>query len=343
MTEDYQAILIVSFGGPEKMEDVIPFLENVLRGRNVPRERLLEVAAHYEQFGGYSPINDQCRALIAALDAEMQEHEIELPIFWGNRNWHPLLADTLKKMADSGVERALAFVTAGYGGYSGCRQYLDDIEQARAEVGEQAPVVDKIRLFYNHPLFVAANAEHLQQALEAIPPAARDECPIAFTAHSIPQSMAATSNYVRQLEETCTLVAEEVGIDAGRWQLVYQSRSGRPQDPWLEPDICDHLRTLGSDGVEDAVVMPIGFLSDHMEVIYDLDEEAASVCDEIGLKMIRAKTVGTHPKFVGMIRELIEERITPGRERRALGEFGPAPDVCAVDCCPRPPRRPVTD
>ncbi len=338
MAEDYQAVVVVSFGGPEKMEDVIPFLENVLRGRNVPRERLLEVAEHYRKFDGYSPINDQCRALIAALDAEMQRREIELPIYWGNRNWHPMLGDTLQKMADAGIERAVAFVTAGYGGYSACRQYLDDIARARAEVGERAPAIDKLRLFYNHPLFVEANVEHLQQALAEIPETARDQCPIAMTAHSIPQTMADTSDYVRQLQETCRLVAEGAGVDAARWQLVYQSRSGRPQDPWLEPDICDHLPALREQGAEHAVVMPIGFLSDHMEVIYDLDDEAATVAEEIGLQMVRAKTVGTHPAYVNMICELIEERINDGIERRAVGQ-NPAPaDTCPADCCPRPQR-----
>jgi protoporphyrin/coproporphyrin ferrochelatase len=342
VTDEYQAILVVSFGGPEKMEDVIPFLENVLRGRNVPRERLLEVAEHYAHFDGYSPINDQCRDLIAALDEELQRHDIELPIFWGNRNWHPMLAETMQQMADAGIERVLAYVTAGYGGYSGCRQYLDDIEQARQTVGDSAPVVDKIRLFYNHPLFAAANAENLRTALAEIPAAERDVCPIAFTAHSIPQTMADTSNYVQQLEENCRLVAEDCGVDAARWQLVYQSRSGRPQDPWLEPDICDHLRTLHADGAKQVVVMPLGFLSDHMEVIYDLDDEAAGVCAEIGLNMVRAKTVGTHPLFIQMIRELIEERIDPNSERRAVGQFGPAVDLCPADCCPRPQRRPTS-
>jgi len=342
MIEDYQAILVVSFGGPEKKEDVIPFLENVLRGRNVPRERMLAVAEHYYKFDGYSPINDQCRELIGALDEELQKHDIELPIFWGNRNWHPMLADTIQEMADSGVLRVLAFVTAGYGGYSGCRQYLDNIEQARAEVGERAPVIDKIRLFYNHPLFIEANAERLKAALEEFSEADRSDCRVAFTAHSIPQSMADNSDYVQQMEEASRLTAEAVGVSADRWRLVYQSRSGRPQDPWLEPDICDYLPTLKSEGAENVVIMPIGFLSDHMEVIYDLDDEAREVCEKVGLNMVRAKTAGAHPALISMIRELIEERIIPGKEKRAIGNYGPAPDVCAVDCCPRPRMRPVS-
>lgn len=322
------------------MDDVIPFLENVLRGRNVPHERMLEVAEHYRQFDGYSPINDQCRDLIAALDVELQKHEIELPIFWGNRNWHPMLADTMQQLADSGVERVLAYVTAAYSGYSSCRQYLDDIERARAEVGEKAPVVDKIRQFYNHPLFIEANVDRLRDSLAEIPSDARDRCPIAFTAHSIPQSMADSSDYVQQLEETCRLVVDAAGVDAGRWQLVYQSRSGRPQDPWLEPDICDHLRQIRETGNDHVIVMPIGFLSDHMEVIFDLDHEARELCDEIGLNMSRAATVGTHPAFVSMIRELIQERTDAGTEKRAIGQFGPPVDICPADCCPRPIMRP---
>lgn len=338
VTHDYQAILVVSFGGPEKMEDVIPFLENVLRGRNVPRERLLEVAEHYQKFNGYSPINDQCRALMAALKVELQQREIDLPIYWGNRNWQPMLADTLREMAAAGIKRALAFVTAGYGGYSGCRQYLDDIHKAQTAVGDTAPNVDKLRLFYNHPLFIKANTEHFQQALAEIPQPQRDRCAIAFTAHSIPQSMADTSDYVQQIEETCRLVTQAAGVDESRWQLVYQSRSGRPQDPWLEPDICDHLRTLQQQGSEHVVVMPIGFLSDHMEVIYDLDDEARDVCETIGLNMVRAKTPGTHPAFVNMIGELIAERLSGDLERRAIGCYGPAVDTCPPDCCPRPQR-----
>jgi ferrochelatase len=328
------AVLIVGFGGPEKRDDVIPFLENVLRGRNVPRERMLEVAHHYEHFDGKSPINDQMRALIAALRPELAAHHIQLPIYWGNRNWHPLLADTLREMAAAGVRRAIAYVASAYSSYSGCRQYLGDIERARAAAGESAPRIDKLRVFYNHPLFIAANAARLMSALEQIESDRRDRAVVAFTAHSIPASQAATCRYEAQLREACGLTAAAAGVDPSRWQLVYQSRSGRPEDPWLDPDIGDHLRDLHSRGAAQVVVMPIGFLSDHLEVLYDLDCEARRVADELGLSMIRAATVGTHPLFVQMVRELIEERLSGSEPRAAVGDSPAWPDVCPEDCCP---------
>jgi ferrochelatase len=330
MSETYDALLVVSFGGPEASDEVLPFLENVLRGRNVPRERMEQVAHHYEQFGGVSPINEQNRRLIAALRAELDAHNLSLPIYWGNRNWHPLLTDTLRQMRGDGIARALAFVTSAYSSYSGCRQYREDIERARASVGEDAPHVDKLRVFYNHPGFVEPNAENLRAALDQIPRERRDRAPVAFTAHSIPASMAAGCDYEAQLRETCRLVAERAGVNS--WRLVFQSRSGSPMQPWLEPDICDHLRALRAAGATDAVVQPIGFISDHMEVLYDLDTEARQVSEEIGLNMIRAATVGTHPAFVSMIRELILER-TSNTARRSLGTRGVSHDTCPVDCC----------
>ncbi|MGH9340260.1 MAG: ferrochelatase [Acidobacteriota bacterium] len=302
----YDAILIVSFGGPEGMDDIMPFLENVTRERRVPRERLLEVAHHYELFGGVSPINEQNRALIRALRAELDEHGPQLPIYWGNRNWHPFLSDTLRRMVSDGIESALAFVTSAYSSYSSCRQYLEDIKRAQAEAGPGAPRVEKLRAFYNHPGFIQPNIENVAKALEHIPEQRRSDAWIAFTAHSIPQTMAATSDYEAQLQETSRLIADSLG--QGNYRLVYQSRSGPPAQPWLEPDIGDYLRELKSQGVEDAVVAPIGFVSDHMEVLYDLDTEARQLCSKIGLNMIRAATVGTHPAFIAMIRELIEER-----------------------------------
>lgn len=337
---EYDAILIVGFGGPEKPDDVMPFLENVTRGRNIPRERLEEVAEHYHHFGGASPINEQVRALIADLAPELRRHGVDLPIHWGNRNWRPMLPDTLREMASAGVRRALAFVLAAYSSYSSCRQYREDIIRAREEVGEGAPVVDKIRVFYNHPEFVAANADRVREALETLPADLRGTAPIAFTAHSIPSSMAATSAYEQQLRETCRLVAAEVGVDDARWSLVYQSRSGRPTDPWLEPDILDHLQSLRDSGGTAVVVHPIGFLSDHMEILYDLDEEARILCERIGLTMARSRTVGSHPAFVRMIRELIVERLrgATGDERRAIGRLGASHDVCPVGCCPAPAR-----
>ena len=343
-TPPYDAILIVGFGGPEGREDVIPFLENVLRGRPVPRERMLEVAEHYYHFEGVSPINEQVRALIAALEPELKAQGVTLPVYWGNRNWTPMLADTMKQMTDDGVKHALGVVLAAYSSYSSCRQYREDIQKARESVGPAAPVVDKMRVFYNHPDFIEVNAERVREALQPFPEERRGSVRVAFTAHSIPDSMAANCHYVRQLTETCRLVAEAAGVGPDCWSLVYQSRSGRPSDPWLGPDILEHLDDLKAQGVGDVIVQPAGFLSDHMEVMYDLDEEALHKANELGLTMIRAGTAGTHPKFVAMLRELIQERIEQVPERRAIGLYPANHDVCPVNCCQPPPRpaRPST-
>jgi ferrochelatase len=333
----------VGFGGPEKREDVIPFLENVLRGRNVPRERMLEVAEHYYHFDGASPINAQTRAVIDALRTELDDHGIDLPIAWGNRNWHPLLPETMQELARQGKRRVLALVLSAYSSYSSCRQYREDIERAREAVGETAPVVDKIRVFFNHPEFVLANAERVADAMRELTSAERDKVFLLCTAHSLPQSMAADCAYETQLKETCRLVAEQVGIPPKRWQLVYQSRSGRPQDPWLEPDVCDFLREFPANCDSVVLILPIGFLSDHMEVLFDLDEEARQACEELGLTMIRVPTVGTHPRFIHMLRELIEERVNGRLDRSAVGQFLASHDVCPQDCCPAPARRPLPD
>jgi ferrochelatase len=325
------AFLLVSFGGPEKPEDVLPFLERVTRGRQVPRARLLEVAEHYYHFGGVSPINEQNRRLLEAIRAELTAHGLALPLYWGNRNWHPLLEDTVRRMAGDGIRRALAFVTSGFGSYAACRQYREDIERAIAAVGPGAPRIDKLRLFYNHPGFVEAVAEHARAALAALPADRQATAHLAFTAHSIPRSMAEASDYVAQLREAAALVAARLGGDHP-WQLVYQSRSGPPSVPWLEPDIGDHLAALREGGVTDVVVIPIGFVSDHVEVKYDLDTEAAARARALGLRFVRAGTPGTHPAFVAMIRELVLERIAAA-PRRALGARGPAPDVCPPGCC----------
>ena len=338
MEQPYDAILLVSFGGPEGSDEVMPFLANVLRGRNVPPERMKEVAHHYELFGGVSPINEQNRKLIAALQAELAEHGPRLAVYWGNRNWHPLLADTLRQMRADGIRRALAFVTSAYSSYSGCRQYRENIEQARAEVGADAPQVEKLRAFYNHPGFIGPNVENVNAALAQLPAERRAAAQIAFTAHSIPRAMADGCAYETQLTETCRLVAAGVGQE--HWRLVFQSRSGPPTQPWLEPDICAHLRELKAQGATDVVVAPIGFISDHMEVKYDLDTEARQLAGEIGINMIRAATVGTHPDFIKMIRELICERLDLQAERRALGTRGASHDVCPADCC-LPGARPV--
>ncbi len=301
----YDALLVISFGGPEKHEDVIPFLENVLRGRNVPGERMLEVAEHYYHFDGRSPINDQNRELVRKLRAAM-----EIPVYWGNRNWHPLLADTVRQMRQDGIRRAIAFATSAFGSYSGCRQYLEDIDRTRAEV-EGAPRIEKIPPFPDHPLFIAAMIDRVRAALAELPEGA-----LVFTAHSVPVAMAESSPYVAQLETACAAVAR--GVGRAEWKLVYQSRSGPPGQPWLEPDIRDYLRQTRRH----TVIVPIGFLSDHMEVLYDLDTEARAVCEELRVRMVRAGTAGTHPAIIEMIAELA----------------GAQPADCAPACCPAPRR-----
>jgi len=314
----FDAILVLSFGGPERSEDVIPFLENVLRGRNVPRERLLAVAEHYYHFGGRTPINDYCRGLVEAL-----KKETPLPVYWGNRNWHPMLAGTVRQMAADGVRRALAVATSAYSSYSACRQYLEDIDRARLEVGEGAPEIVKLPPFCEHPLFIEANADRLRTALEQIPEDRRKKARLVFTAHSIPCSMASSSKYQEQLRVVAQRVSALAGLE--EWDMAWQSRSGPPSQPWLEPDILDHLRALAGSGVSDVVVSPIGFLSDHMEVLYDLDVEAKAVAEQLGLNFVRAGSAGLHPKIIQMLGELIA---------------GPEPSPCASDCCP-PPDRPA--
>jgi ferrochelatase len=339
MLSNYDALLVVSFGGPEGPDEVMPFLENVLRGKNVPRERMLEVAEHYQHFGGVSPINEQNRQLIAAVEQDFAANGVELPIYWGNRNWHPMLADSLRQMEKNGVKRALAFFTSAFSSYSGCRQYREDIARAQAEVGEGAPQIDKLRVFFNHPGFVEPMVELTQRAIASIPDDERDRTKLLFTAHSIPLGMAEGCKYEMQLREASKIVAERVGF--ADWQLVYQSRSGPPTQPWLEPDVNDVVRELHSGGnVDNVVIVPIGFISDHMEVLFDLDTEVQQLCQELGIRLLRVPTVGTHPRFVAMIRELVLERTTPGSQRVALGDCGPSHDVCPADCCQYTPRRP---
>lgn len=327
----YDALLVVSFGGPESQADVIPFLKNVLRGRNVPPERLAEVAGHYYKFGGRSPINDQNRVLIAALRDELRHHNIDLPIYWGNRNWHPLIADAVREMTAARVTRALALVTSAFSSYSGCRQYREDIARACDEIGFNAPQIDKLRGFFNHPGFIETMTDRVWRAFEQIAPHRRADAALIFTAHSIPLMMAASSDYVKQLEESARLIAQR--LERPRWRIAYQSRSGPPSQPWLEPDICAVLREISASGATDAVVVPLGFVSDHMEVVYDLDTEARAVADSLGLRMVRAGTAGAHPRFVAMLRELIEERLN-GRPPQSIGLLGPQPDFCLRDCCP---------
>lgn len=340
----YDAFLLVSFGGPEGPDDVMPFLRTVTRGRGIPEDRLLAVAEHYQHFGGVSPINQQCRDLIAALSKEFDAAGIDLPIYWGNRNWDPLLTDTVAQMRDDGIGHAIAFVTSPYGSYSSCRQYLDDIERARAEVGAGAPDIDKIRHYHDHPGHIEAHADGVRAALAKLPADRRASTRLVFTAHSIPTAAAATAGpgggthrYTEQLREAAALVAKASAPDLD-WDLAWQSRSGPPQVPWLEPDINDHLAAIAADGVSSVVVSPIGFVSDHIEVAWDLDNEAAETAARLGLDFARAATPGTHPAFVRMIGELVRERIdVPPPPRRKLGTV-PSWDTCPADCCPAPKR-----
>lgn len=336
---DYDAVLVLSFGGPEGQDDVIPFLQNVLRGRDVPPTRMEAVAGHYRRFGGVSPINGQNRALVAALKEELAAHGPDLPVYWGNRNWHPMLTDTVGQMAADGVGRALVFVTSAFGSYSGCRQYRDDLAAARAAVGAGAPELEKLRLFYNHPGFIEPVATGLRATLVGVGPAPV----VLFSAHSIPTAMSDGAPYLAQLRVASALVAERSGVGGsgvGDWELVFQSRSGPPTQPWLEPDVVDRLRSLAPSG-RPVVICPIGFVSDHMEVVYDLDHEATEAAAELGIELRRAPTAGTSPPFVRMIRELICERLDPAHPRLALGDLGPWGDTCPIGCCPRP-ERPVT-
>lgn len=333
----YDSFLLVSFGGPEGPDDVMPFLENVLRGKNVPRERMLEVAEHYSHFGGVSPINQHNRELMAAIQAEFSANGIDLPVYWGNRNWDPLFPDTLRQMRDDGRKRTLAFFTSMFSCYSGCRQYRENIAAARETVGPDAPIVDKLRMGFNHPGFIEPMAANVAAAVAEV--GGDTQTPILFTAHSIPMSMADNCNYEKQLKESCRLVAEACGAET--WHLVYQSRSGPPQQPWLEPDVCDWIeKTDDATKLSTLAIAPIGFVSDHMEVMFDLDEEAAQACQQRGIRMARVKTVGTDRRFVSMIRQLVQERISGTSDRVALGQLGPWHDVCPVDCCLYTPARP---
>jgi ferrochelatase len=333
----YDALLVVSFGGPEGPDDVLPFLENVTSGRSIPRDRLLEVAEHYQRFGGVSPLNAEIRDMLVKLVHTLNLHGPHLPVYWGNRNWHPMLPDVVRQMADDGIQRALAFVTSAFGSYSGCKQYREDIERARADVGAEAPQIDVIRRFYNHPGFIESVADRARESLNELPENRRKKAVLIFTAHSIPLAMAKSGPYEAQLREACRLVADAVSYP--QWQLAYQSRSGPPSQPWLEPDVGTVVRAIAAKGdVQDVVIVPIGFLHDHMEVVFDLDVEIRELCESLHLMLVRAETPGLHPRFVQMVRELVLERIDPGCPRRALGSDGPSPDgpsplECREGCC----------
>ena len=337
----YDAFLLVSFGGPEGPADVMPFLRNVTGSRNIPLERLEQVAEHYYHFGGVSPINQQCRDLIVAVEKDFAGRGVALPVYWGNRNWDPYLADTLAEMAAAGVRRALAFVTSAYSSLSSCRQYLDDIWRAREQVGDRAPQVDKLRQYFNHPGFIGSFAAAAADAARSLP--GEGNFDLIFTAHSIPVSMADASGpaggaYQAQLADAARLVAAEIGYQRP-WHLAYSSRSGPPTQPWLEPDINDLLAQLAAGGSRAVVVVPIGFVSDHMEVKFDLDLEAAETARRLGLNFARAATPGTDPRFVSMITDLVCERLD-GTVPLALGALAAGPDACPAGCCGNAPARP---
>ncbi|CAL9543764.1 ferrochelatase [Streptomyces atacamensis] len=345
----YDALLLLSFGGPEGPDDVVPFLENVTRGRGIPRERLEEVGQHYYLFGGVSPINAQNRELLAALREDFAANGLDLPVYWGNRNWAPYLTDTLREMAADGRRRILVLATSAYASYSGCRQYRENLAEALAALeaeGLPVPRVDKLRHYFNHPGFVRPMTDGVLASLAELPEDVRAGAHLVFTTHSIPLSQAETSGpaggaYVAQHLDVARVIAdavrEETGVDRP-WELVYQSRSGAPHIPWLEPDVCDHLETLHGQGAPAAVMVPIGFVSDHMEVLYDLDTEAMAKAGELGLPAVRSATVGADPRFAAAVRDLVTERAAAERgerpERCALGALGPSHDVCPVGCCP---------
>ncbi|MGW7355404.1 ferrochelatase [Streptomyces sp. NPDC054802] len=350
----YDALLLLSFGGPEGPDDVVPFLENVTRGRGIPTERLKEVGQHYFLFGGVSPINDQNRALLDALRKDFAEHDLDLPVYWGNRNWAPYLTDTLREMSGAGHRRIAVLATSAYASYSGCRQYRENLADALATLeaeGRELPRVDKLRHYFNHPGFVRPMIDGVLASLADLPEDVRTGAHLAFTTHSVPTSAADSSGpvaehgdggaYVRQHLDVARLIAEAVARETGvehTWELVYQSRSGAPHIPWLEPDICDHLEALHGSGAPAAVMVPIGFVSDHMEVLYDLDTEATAKAAELGLPVRRSATVGADPRFAGAVRDLLLERAATERgtpaERCVLGTLGASHDLCPVGCCP---------
>jgi ferrochelatase len=329
--QEYDAVLVVSFGGPEGPDDVMPFLENVFRGLRVGEETKQRIAERYAIFGGVSPINGHTRTFIAALQQALDKHGPSLPIYWGNRNWHPLLADTIAQMRHDGIRRAIAYVTSTFSSYSGCRKYREDLYEAvAAQPG--APVIDRLRSGYNHPGFIEAACDRVTAALEQLPAERRANAQILFTAHSLPDSMARHCAYEVQLNECCQLIGD--ALEHQRWRLVYQSSNASyGGEPWLGPDVGDAIEHTRAEGADDVVVVPIGFVCDHMEVVLDLDVQAAERAREVGINMIRAGTVGAHPAYVSMVRELIIERMAGHSVRRALGTLGPSHDICPADCC----------
>lgn len=348
MSGPYDAFLLLGFGGPEGPGDVMPFLENVTRGRGIPRERLEEVSHHYLALGGVSPINAQNRELLAALGGAFDARGIDLPRYWGNRNWDPYLAPVLEQIAAEGHRRVLALATSAYASYSGCRQYREDVARALGETGlDGVLAVDKVRLFFDHPGFIGPFADGLAEALIAL---AADGVPldaarVLFTTHSIPLAMAEASGPRGRFDAAGAYVAQHLaaiecvvaavaarGLEVPPWRLVYQSRSGSPQVPWLEPDVNDALRAERTAGAAAVVIVPIGFVSDHVEVLWDLDHEARETCDELGLAMVRVATPGTQPAFVAAVADLVADAMR-GDPGPAVSPLGPWPAVCAAGCC----------
>ena len=329
---DYDALLLASFGGPEGPDEVRPFLEHVTRGRGIPPERLVEVGAHYYRFGGTSPINQHSRDLMAAIEADFAAHGVDLPVYWGNRHTPPLFTDTLATMAADGIRSALVLLTSAYPSYSGCRAYREDLAAARAEVGSAAPELHRLPHYFDRGGFVAPFVDATVRAIEQLPEPARRDAPLVFTTHSIPVAMAERSGpeggaYVRAHEQVAARVARGVAERTGErpYRLVYQSRSGPPGQPWLEPDVGDCLDELAAAGTTGAVLVPIGFVSDHMEVLFDLDVQARERAGRLGLALTRASTPGTDSRFVAMIRELVREQ-----------QAGAGPALCPTWCCPNP-------
>ena len=318
MPPAFDAVLLISFGGPQGIDDIRPFLANVLRGRRVPPERVEEVAHHYELFKGVSPITDITKRQAAGLAARLAVAGHPLPVYVGMRNWHPFLADTFREMRVAGVRRVIGFITAAQHSYSSCEQYRENVIEARAALRADGSDIDVtyVGSWFDHPLFIAANAAHVRDALRTLPDGVRSSARLVCTAHSIPVSMADRSRYREQLGDTARLVAGDAGMPD--WALVYQSRSGRPQDPWLEPDVCEYLRVERRKGLAAAIIAPVGFVCDHIEVLYDLDTEAAQVCREIELPMARAEAVNDDPRFLDMMADVVLKTVSRYRGGRAL-------------------------
>ncbi len=350
----YDALLLVSFGGPEQPGDVEPFLRNVTRGRDVPEQRLAEVAAHYHDLGGRSPLNDLNRAFVAAVREDLLGNGVDVPVYWGNRNWAPYLTDALGKMAADGVTRAACMLTSAYSSYSGCRQYRENLADAIGEVAAEvvsgvrgAPRLDRLRHYFNHPGFVEPMVDATLAALAELGDDVRRDATLLFVTHSIPTAMDAASGlggaYVGQHRSVSDEIVERVREETGHRyaaELVFCSRSGPPSQPWLEPDVGTRIAELAELGVTAVVVVPVGFVADHVEVVHDLDTEARAVAEKAGVTMVRAATAGVDPRFVAMVRDLLLERAAAERGeqpvRLAVGDLGPSWDVCPLGCCANP-------